>query len=116
MNNVQENKLRKIIKSILLEGSYHKDIFAGLHSSPGGKKLAASDSNPTHDNTEEVLSLIGKLRDKLREPQKRIDIIRIYGKKGKELLSILDNMTPPREAHVDPNSTRSFPAPDFNNK
>jgi len=100
MNRLQEKKLRKIIKNILLEGSYSADMFAALADSPGGKKISASYANSKSNNSQKISQLFSALRTM------RKDIVSIYGESGKALLELLDNIEPTREAFVDEDPTR----------
>lgn len=99
MNKLQEKKLRKAIRNILLsEGIFSADMFAALKDSPGGKELSKSQS--THKTDASIKQLISSLRTM------RKDVLRIYGESGKDLIDMLDRLEPVRTAFVDEDPTR----------
>ena len=100
MNKLQEKKLRKIIKNILIsEGIFSADMFAALKDSPGGKELSKSQST-YNKNDDSIKQLISSLR------AMRKDVLRIYGESGKNLIQMLDRLEPVRTTFVDEDPTR----------
>ena len=101
MNRLQENKLRRIIRNILLtEGTFSADMFAALRDSPGGKELAKSQSQSTYKIDDSIKQLVSSLRTM------RKDVIRLYGENGKALINFLDRLEPVRTPFKDEDPTR----------
>lgn len=103
MNKLEEKKLRRIIRNILIEAqTMPASMFAQLADSPGGKALSSSMSNK--DNSAALISLISSL--KLPSMQK--EIIKLYGEKGRELNELLSSLSTKSSTSIDPDPTIMF--------
>ena len=100
MNKLQEKKLRKIIRNLILEGEYPASMFAGLQDTPGAKKLSKSNSTDHSKTDSAIKELILRLRNN------RNHVARIYGKNGQKLLAILDKLNPVSKVHRDEDPTQ----------
>lgn len=101
MNRLQEKKLRKLIRDILItEGVFSADMFAALKDSPGGKALSKSQPSSTSKADASIKALVSSLRTM------RKDVIRLYGENGKALINFLDRLEPVRTTFKDEDPTR----------
>ena len=102
MNRLQEKKLRKLIRDILItEGVLSPEMVALLQNTPGGKALSKSQASSTSKADASIKALISSLRTM------RQDVFRVYGeKKGKALMKMLDSLEPVRNVFVDDDPTR----------